>query len=94
MALAGLATGRRRLVPTGFVIGYAFAWYSHFFVEGNKPATFGHPLYSFKADWIMLGKILSGTMDAEVARWTADEESPAPASERAPADLVGDGVLH
>src|SRR6202007_1919623 len=23
------------------VIGYAFAWYAHFFVEGNKPATFG-----------------------------------------------------
>ena len=23
------------------IIAYSFAWYSHFFIEGNKPATFG-----------------------------------------------------
>nr|POE90880.1 hypothetical protein CFP56_26526 [Quercus suber] len=27
------------------VSGYGFAWYSHFFVEGNVPATFGHPFW-------------------------------------------------
>ncbi|HYK00799.1 MAG TPA: DUF962 domain-containing protein [Thermoanaerobaculia bacterium] len=51
------------------LIGYAFAWYSHFFVEHNKPATFGHPFYSLAADFLMLWKIVTGKMDAEVARY-------------------------
>lgn len=51
------------------LIGYAFAWYSHFFVEHNKPATFGHPFYSLAADYVMLWKTVTGTMDAEVARY-------------------------
>lgn len=49
-------------------IGYAFAWYGHFFVEHNKPATFGHPFYSLAADYVMLWKILTGRMSAEVAK--------------------------
>ena len=50
------------------LVGYAFAWYGHFFVEQNKPATFGHPFYSLAADYVMLWKILTGRMDEEVAR--------------------------
>lgn len=50
------------------VIGYAFAWYSHFFVEHNKPATFGHPFYSLAADYVMLWKTLTGRMNEEVAK--------------------------
>lgn len=50
------------------LIGYAFAWYAHFFVEHNKPATFGHPFYSLAADYVMLWKTVTGKMDAEVAR--------------------------
>lgn len=50
------------------VIGYAFAWYGHFFVEGNKPATFGHPFYSLAADYVMLFKILTGQMKREVEK--------------------------
>jgi len=50
------------------VVGYAFAWYAHFFVEHNKPATFGHPFYSLAADYVMLWKILTGRMNDEVAR--------------------------
>ena len=49
------------------VVGYAFAWYAHFFVEGNKPATFGHPFYSLVADYRMLFLMMAGKMDAEVA---------------------------
>jgi len=51
------------------VIGYAFAWYSHFFVEHNKPATFGHPFFSLAADYVMLWKTVTGSMDAEVAKY-------------------------
>lgn len=52
------------------VIGYAFAWYGHFFVEHNKPATFGHPFYSLAADYVMLWKILTGRMNEEVRKYT------------------------
>jgi len=44
----------------GVVIGYAFAWVGHFFVEKNRPATFTHPLYSFMGDWAMWKDILIG----------------------------------
>lgn len=52
------------------LIGYAFAWYAHFFVEHNKPATFGHPFYSLAADYVMVWKMITGSMAAEVARHT------------------------
>jgi hypothetical protein len=50
------------------IVGYAFAWYAHFFVEHNKPATFGHPFYSLAADYRMLFLMMAGRMDEEVAR--------------------------
>jgi hypothetical protein len=50
------------------LVGYAFAWYAHFFVEGNKPATFGHPFYSLLADYRMLFLMMAGRMDEEVER--------------------------
>ena len=50
------------------IVGYAFAWYAHFFVEGNRPATFGHPFYSLIADYRMLFLMMAGRMDGEVAR--------------------------
>ena len=50
------------------LIGYSFAWYAHFFVEHNKPATFGHPFYSLAADYVMVAKMLTGRMDDEVRR--------------------------
>jgi len=50
------------------LLGYAFAWYAHFFVEHNKPATFGHPFYSLAADYRMLFLMMAGKMDAEVER--------------------------
>jgi hypothetical protein len=53
------------------LIGYAFAWYAHFFVEHNKPATFGHPLYSLAADYRMLFLMMAGRMDEEVVKHAA-----------------------
>ena len=46
--------------------GYGFAWVGHFGIEKNRPATFKYPVYSFLGDWVMYGKILTGTMSAEV----------------------------
>lgn len=70
LAAAGLLTRRARLLALAPVVGYACAWIGHFFVEGNVPATFGHPLWSFKSDFIMWKKMLDGTMDAEVEKVT------------------------
>jgi len=51
------------------VVGYALAWYAHFFVEHNKPATFGHPFYSLAADYRMTFLMMAGRMDDEVAKY-------------------------
>ncbi|MGD6899536.1 Mpo1-like protein [Bacillus infantis] len=48
------------------VIAYGFAWFSHFFIEGNKPATFGHPLWSLRADFQMYFYILTGRLSREI----------------------------
>jgi hypothetical protein len=45
------------LVP---VAGYAVSWVGHFVVEGNRPATFRHPLYSLLGDWVMCKDMLTG----------------------------------
>jgi hypothetical protein len=55
------------------LIGYGFAWYSHFRIEGNRPATFGHPFFSLAADYVMLWKTITGGMEREVARFCSDE---------------------
>lgn len=51
------------------IVGYAFAWYAHFFIEKNRPATFQHPLYSLLADYRMTFLMMAGRMDQEVARY-------------------------
>jgi hypothetical protein len=53
------------------IVGYSFAWYGHFFIEGNKPATFGHPFYSLAADYRMLFLMMAGRMDEEVKKYVA-----------------------
>jgi hypothetical protein len=30
------------------VVAYSFAWTGHFLIEGNKPATFGHPFWFYQ----------------------------------------------
>ena len=55
-------------LPVCFTVGYALAWFSHFFVEHNKPATFKYPLWSFVSDYKMVFYMLTGRMNAEVER--------------------------
>ncbi|NCB64497.1 MAG: DUF962 domain-containing protein, partial [Clostridia bacterium] len=53
----------------GLVSGYGFAWFGHFFIERNRPATFKHPLKSFLSDWKMFYCILTGKIDGELKRF-------------------------
>jgi len=55
-------------LPVCFVVGYAFAWVSHFVIEKNRPATFKYPLWSFISDYKMMFYMLTGRMNAEVER--------------------------
>lgn len=54
--------------PASLVIGYGFAWFAHFVVEKNKPATFQYPLWSFISDYKMMWYMLTGRMSREVER--------------------------
>jgi hypothetical protein len=50
------------------VLGYGLAWIGHFFFEKNQPATFTHPLWSFRGDLRMIRLTWAGRMGAEVER--------------------------
>jgi hypothetical protein len=39
---------------------YFLAWVSHFFVEGNRPATFVYPVFSLAGDFVMFAECLLG----------------------------------
>lgn len=73
--VGGLLTKRRWLLALAPAAGYGPAWVSHFFVEGNRPATFTYPVWSLRADLVMWWKTLAGTMDEEFEQAMA--EAPA-----------------
>lgn len=54
--------------PLCLIVGYGFAWFSHFYIEKNKPATFKYPLWSFISDYKMMFFMLIGKMNGEVER--------------------------
>ncbi|HEY6249811.1 MAG TPA: DUF962 domain-containing protein [Candidatus Angelobacter sp.] len=48
------------------IVSYGFAWTGHFLMEGNKPATFGHPFWSFISDFRMVWLILTGRLHKRI----------------------------
>lgn len=68
---AAVALGNAWLLLPALVAGYSFAWFSHFFVEHNRPASFEHPLWSWLADQKMIALMFAGRMSAEVRRCAA-----------------------
>lgn len=69
--LTAIATRTPRLLALAPVISYGMAWFSHFTIEGNKPATFGHPLWSIRGDFQMIAMMWQGR-NAELTRIATD----------------------
>ena len=82
----GLLTKRRWLLAVAPVVGYGPAWVGHFFVEGNRPASFEHPLWSLRADLVMWSKMVRFQMNDEVERVLREEREQVDAERAATQD--------
>jgi hypothetical protein len=89
IAMFGLVTGRRRLLGALPLLGYGTAWPAHWFIEGNNPASFGHPLWSLRCDAEMVAYMARGR-DRELSVIARDWLHAHPES-RTPANWGVDG---
>ena len=71
VVLAAVETDWRWLVAAP-VVGYGAAWLGHAVFEGNRPETFGHPLWSVLSDFRMVGLFLTGRLAGELGRRNID----------------------
>src|SRR5262245_8276981 len=69
-----LLTPAKFLLFADPVVGYGPAWFGHFFIEKNRPATFKYPLWSLRADLRMWYLMLTRRMDDEVATLLGAED--------------------
>ena len=76
VVIAAFVTGHPWYALLFPVIGYGFAWFGHFVIEGNKPATFGHPWWSFITDFRMVWLIVTG----QLGKWMKQAQPSAPES--------------
>jgi len=69
--LAAAALRKPSLLGIALVAGYGPAWYSHAFIERNKPETFRAPFASLAADYVMAWHVLRGTIAREYEKIAA-----------------------
>lgn len=68
LVFGALAMRKPWMVPVGLAAGYGPAWFSHAFIEHNKPETFRAPFASLRGDYLMAWHVLRGSIDNEIAR--------------------------
>jgi hypothetical protein len=66
--VVAIATGNWWWLIAVPFFGYGPAWFGHFFIEKNRPATFKYPLWSLAADWKMWALMATGRLNAELDR--------------------------
>jgi hypothetical protein len=74
MRLVARGLRKRRLAPLVMapIAGYGLSWIGHYFFEHNTPATFGHPLWSLRADFHMWKQIAQRKMESEIEQVLAN----------------------
>ena len=68
IALYAVLSGNWALLLVLPVAGYGFAWFAHFAVEKNRPATITYPHCSLGADFSMWWLWLRGKLGPELAK--------------------------
>ena len=66
--IALIWTGKFWFLLGALLGGYGPAWFAHFFVEHNRPATFTHPVWSLISDYRMAFAWLTGRLGRELVR--------------------------
>ena len=75
--IAAFALGHPWLALLWIPVGYGLAWTGHFLIEGNRPATFGHPWWSFISDFRMLALMFAGRLEPWLKRPLPDRVAQA-----------------
>ena len=68
IGVAGVLAGVLWAPLLAVAIGYGIAWFSHFVIERNKPASWGRPAWSFRGDMLLIRRYFSGALTDDVAQ--------------------------